>query len=434
MPLNCQKSSYYLIENVTVWSAFSEPTRMNLLIKDGHLHDLAPSIPFEGDRIDGRGFALIPCGVDAQTHLRVPGQSNKETAFTGLRAALKGGYSAILTMPNTSPVIDSLDVLLKAKEEVRQSETDHGVRVLWSAAITKNLDSSQLTNFYELVDAGVAAFTNDGLGVQSDEVMDQAFSMLQDLNVPLLQHAEFLTHGGILAPGPVQKKLSLTPYPEEVEWQMVERDMSKLRKYPDARYHVLHVSSRKTVDLVRDAKNEGLKVTAEVSPHHLYFNVNDISETNLSFKMNPPIRTENDQKALWDALIDGAIDFVATDHAPHEGERKSGTFDDAAYGTLGLETTIKVLIKAWQEGRISSQRLVQVFSYNPARFLKLPAGFGDFTIGAQFHGVLVDVESSATEFKTENLSSLSKNSCFIGQSLPGIVSMAFHNQMIFSFD
>lgn len=431
--LNQQESSCYLLENVFVWSAFSEPIRMDLVIRNGFLADISPKIFFEGEKFDGRGLALIPCGVDAQTHLRVPGQSEKETAMTGLLAALRGGYSAILAMPNTSPVIDSVDVLRKAKEEVLESEKRHQISVCWSSAITKNLDSAELTNFNQLVDAGVVAFTNDGLGVQNDDVMEQAFAILEDLDVPLLQHAEFLNHRGILAPGPIQRKLNICSYPEEAEWMMVKRDLCILRKYPRAKYHVLHVSSRRTLDLIRDAKKEGLHVTAEVSPHHLFFNVDNISADNLSFKMNPPIRSKDDQKALWEGLIDGSIDFVATDHAPHEKIKKSGTFEDAAYGTLGLETAIKVLIKAWQEKVISSQRLVQVFSYLPARFLKLPAGYGEFVPGTPFHGILVDVEYPSTEFRLEDLSSLSKNSCFIGQPLPGIVRKAFHNKMIYSF-
>ncbi|MBY0384700.1 dihydroorotase [bacterium] len=387
-----------------------------------------------GTVIDLQGKALIPSGVDAQVHLRVPGQSHKETAETGLLAALKGGYSAILTMPNTNPTIDSVEVLRQGQREVLPYEEKFGVKVLWSAAITKNLNSNQSTDLESLVNAGASAFTNDGLGVQDDESMSTAFSRLQELTVPLLQHAEFLGHGGSMAPGPIQRKLNANPYPEEPEWKMVERDLKILRNFPKARYHVLHVSSARTIDLVREAKREGLQVTAEVSPHHLFFNTDTIDAENLSFKMNPPIRSPSDQEALWQALTDGTIDFVATDHAPHETSKKSGSVEDAAFGTLGLETTLRVLLDRWMSGFLSPQRLVEVFSKRPAEFLSLPKAFGDFKIGYEFHGVLVDTQAPARPFLVKEISSLSKNSCFTSANLPGQLTSAFHGERIFEFE
>jgi dihydroorotase len=387
-----------------------------------------------GTVIDLHGKALIPSGVDAQVHLRVPGQSHKETAETGLLAALKGGYSAILTMPNTNPTIDTVEVLRQGQSEVLSYEENFGVKVLWSAAITKNLNTNQSTDIESLVNAGVAAFTNDGLGVQDDESMAIAFSRLQNLNVPLLQHAEFLGHGGSLAPGPIQRKLNVKPYPEEPEWKMVERDVGILRGFPKARYHVLHVSSKKTIDLIRASKREGLRITAEVSPHHLFFNTETMDAENLSFKMNPPIRSKSDQEALWLALIDGTIDFVATDHAPHEITKKSGSVEDAAFGTLGLETTLRVLLDRWKAGMLNPQRLVEVFSKRPAEFLSLPNGFGDFKNGFEFHGVLLNTEAPARPFLADEISSLSKNSCFTGANLPGKINGAFHGERIFEFD
>ncbi|MBY0552935.1 dihydroorotase [bacterium] len=387
-----------------------------------------------GTVIDLRGMVLIPSGVDVQVHLRVPGQSHKETAETGLLAALKGGYSAILTMPNTNPTIDSVEVLRQGQSEVLPYEEKFGVKVLWSAAITKNLNTNQSTDLESLVNAGVSAFTNDGLGVQDDESMSIAFSRLQELTVPLLQHAEFLGHGGSMAPGPIQIKLNANPYPDEPEWKMVERDIRILRKFPMARYHVLHVSSAKTIELVRAAKNEGLRVTAEVSPHHLFFNTETIDPENLSFKMNPPIRTKSDQEALWQALNDGTIDFVATDHAPHEIAKKSGSIEDAAFGTLGLETTLRVLLDRWLGGVLSPQRLVEVFSKRPAEFLSLPKGFGDFNNGSEFHAVIVDARAPARPFLAKEISSLSRNSCFIGANLPAKITGAFHGERIFEFE
>ncbi len=424
----------YVLKNASVWSSDHEPKNMDILIKDGRILQMKSEIANVGTVIDLGGKALLPSGVDAQAHLRVPGQQQKETAATGLLAALKGGYSAVLTMPNTQPTIDCVNVLNQGKTEVREFEENYGVSVLWSAAITKNLNSSELTDFENLVRSGVVAFTNDGLGVLEDKVMTLAFSRLQDLNIPLLQHAEFLGHGGVLAPGPVQQNLGVRPYPEEPEWQMVERDLRLLKRFPKTRYHVLHVSCAKTVHLVQNAKAEGLRVTAEVSPHHLFFNTETIDGDNSSFKMNPPIRNKNDQKALWEGLKEGVIDFVATDHAPHELLKKTGPFEHASFGTLGLETTLRVLIEAWKNGKITSQRLVQVFSKNPADFLNLKNGFGEFKLGSKFHGVLVDLLAEPSIFTEQDISSLSKNSCFIGQKLPAKICGAFHGEQIFEFN
>lgn len=424
----------YVIENASVWSPHRDPIVLDLLIKDGRLLQMKSRIDMAGTRIDAKGCVLLPCGVDAQTHLRVPGQSQKETSETGLLAALRGGYSAILTMPNTRPTIDSPRILKQGQDEVRPFEEKYGVSVFWSAAITKNLDSSDLTDLEDLVKAGAIAFTNDGLGVNDDHVMAQAFSKLELLGVPLLQHAEFLGHGGSLAPGPIQQSVQAKPYPEEPEWKMVERDLRELRKYPKARYHVLHISSAKTLGSIRAAKNDGLNVTAEVSPHHLYFNNETITSDNLSFKMNPPIRSKEDQKALWEALIDGTIDFVSTDHAPHEENKKIGSVETAAFGTLGLETTLKVLIDAWMAKKITPQRLVQVFAKNPAKFLNLNNGFGELKLGAPFHAVLIDVNAGSNVFSADDISSLSKNSCFIGQKLPGKILGAFHEENFFEFE
>ncbi len=432
--LRLKKCCLYVLKNAQVWSSDRSPFLTDLLIKDGHLLQIKKNITEAGTVIDLNGKALIPSGVDAQIHLRVPGQSHKETAETGMLAALKGGYSALLTMPNTIPTIDSVEVLLQGQNEVLPYEENFGIKVLWSAAITKNLNSNLLTDFESLVNAGVSAFTNDGLGVQDDESMSKAFSRLQVLSKPLLQHAEYLGHGGSLAPSPIQRKLNAKPYPDEAEWKMVDRDLKILRSFPKARYHVLHVSSARTIELIQEAKREGLRVTAEVSPHHLFFNTETIDAENLAFKMNPPIRSKSDQGALWQALIDGTIDFVATDHAPHEISKKSVSIEEAAFGTLGLETTLRVLLDRWMSGSLSSQRLVQVFSKCPAEFLSLPKSFGNFINGYEFHGVLVDLQAPARPFLLYEISSLSKNSCFLGANLPGKITGAFHGERIFEFE
>ncbi len=424
-----------MIENVEIWTADGVRKSQQVWIENGLLKEMGGKVsaPTSAKRYNLEGKVLMPAGVDAQAHLRVPGQAQKELPETGLLAALKGGYSAVLTMPNTKPTIDCVEVLRQGEAQVRSAEQMYGVRVFWSAAITEKLDSANLTPFNNLVEAGVRAFTNDGLGVESDAVMEQAFAALEKLDVPLLQHAEFLGHGGTLAPGAVQVRVGAAPYPDEPEWKMVERDVRELRKHKGARYHVLHVSSRKTLEVVREAKREGLKVTAEVSPHHLFFNSESIDGGNTSFKMNPPIRSVADQEALWDGLANGDLDFVATDHAPHEDLMKAGHFNTVAFGTIGFETTVPVLLDGWKKGRLTPQRLVEAFATAPAKFLKLPPGYGEFAPGAPFHAVVVDIEARGRVYQASDFSSLSKNSCFIGSELPGTILGALHEERIFNF-
>jgi len=425
----------YLIDNIEIWTEKGVEKNARVLVENGRLKALGKDVDAKAsaNRIDGQGKVLMPAGVDAQAHLRVPGQSHKETPQTGLMAALKGGYCALLTMPNTQPTIDSVEILEKGKAEVKPFEQDFGVHVFWSAAITKRLNSDEWTDYHALSEAGVRAFTNDGLGVNSDEVMNEAFKRLEELNVPLLQHAEFLGHGGSLAPGPIQEKVGAAPYPDEPEWKMVERDLRELKKHPRARYHVLHVSSRRTIDFVKQARAEGLKVSAEVSPHHLFFNTETIDPDNNAFKMNPPIRSREDQEALWQALGKGDVDFVATDHAPHEDLMKTGSFDKVAFGTLGLETTLPVLLWGLNKGYLTPQRFVEVWATRPAEFLQLPEGLGRFQLNAPFHAVWLDAQAAPSVYTEQDIVSLSKNSCFVGAKLPGKILGAFHEERTFSF-
>jgi dihydroorotase len=432
--MSMERLSRYILDNVELWDGSGQPKRTRVRVVNGRLSEMSPNLAVEKDPIiDGKGRVLMPAGIDAQVHLRVPGQAHKETAATGIKAALKGGYAAVLTMPNTQPTIDNVATLERAREEVAPYEREYGVKVFWSAAITKHLNSEFVTPFEDLVRSGVRAFTNDGLGVLSDHVMEEAFARLETLPVPLLQHAEFLGHEGSLAPSSVQKNVGAKPYPSEPEWKMVERDINVLRKFPRAQYHVLHVSSRHTLDFVRAAKKEGLKVSAEVTPHHLFFNAEQIDPHNKSFKMNPPIRSEEDRLALWQALEDGTLDFVATDHAPHEETMKAGNFDSCAFGTIGVETTLGVLVDGLKKGHLTKKRFVEVFSKAPAKFLKLPAEFGAFQVGEVFHGILLDIEQGPTPVYADDFASLSKNSCFIGHELPGRLVSAFHNDLVHTF-
>jgi dihydroorotase len=426
----------FAICDVDVWNAQGIETARDVWVRDGRIEAIVPA----GARarpervVEGGGRVLMPSGVDAQVHLRVPGQPQKELPETGLRAALRGGVGAFLTMPNTKPVIDSVEVLERARREVADAEARTGVRVLFSAAMTLGQDGLIPVNGASLAAAGAKAFTDDGKGVARLDVMREVFRVGEATGLPLLQHAEIPGHGAALAPGPTQERLGLRPYPEEAEWKMVERDLSLLADFPRARYHVLHISSARTVELLAAARERGLQATGETSPHHLLLTSSDIPPDNTAYKMNPPLRGPTDREVLRAALADGRLAFVATDHAPHEPEMKGADFSASAFGTTGLEALLRVLILLRKQGLLTAERLVEVFAAAPARFLGVDDEFGLVAEGRPLRAALVDVDAAPNPVRVEELESLSKNSCFLGLALPGKIVAHFNGAGIFLFD
>ncbi|RYZ56577.1 MAG: dihydroorotase [Proteobacteria bacterium] len=425
---------HYVIKNVELWTEREVISQCDVEIQHGRIKAIEKhiSVPKSAHLIDGRGFTLLPAGVDPQVHLRVPGQAEKETAGTGLLAALRGGIAAVLSMPNTKPTIDSTEVCEAAVLELEEAEHLTGVKAYLTGSITQSLKGKAAAPYKELADWGVKAFTDDGLGVVDDDLMRSAFEASELTGLPILQHAEFPGHGGVLAAGPVQEKLGIPAYPAAAEADMVARDIHILKDYPKARYHVLHVSAHETLELVSAAKAEGLHVSCEVTPHHLWFSSDEIKDEVTSFKMNPPLRGPSDKRALRKALADGTIDFVATDHAPHEASAKGQNFKTSAFGTTGLETSLRVLLSLVTEGVLSPQRLVQVFSSRPARFLGIEKDIGDISIDRPMAAVLVNRESRE-EVTEDDLFSLSKNSCFLGEKLDGKIESVFLADRYYQF-
>ena len=415
----------FILRNVSLWNASGAREAVSIAVKNGVVLKIDAHLSgsdYAGFKeIEGHNLTILPAGVDAQVHLRVPGQQQKETAWSGSWAAVAGGVGAILTMPNTKPVIDNVETLDVAKKEIEGPSAETGVQVFFSAAMTLGQKGRQCVDFQSLATAGVLAFTDDGVGVADDAVMLDVIKGAAKTGLPILQHAEVPGHGGVLADGPVQRLVGGIAYPESAEVDMVDRDIQLLQKVPGARYHVLHVSCGKTIAKVLEARKSGLKVTCEVSPHHLYFNSENIRPDNSSFKMNPPLRSPQDQGSLQLALQSGECDFMATDHAPHEAEAKTGNFKTSAFGTTGLETSLRVLIWMWRRGQLSKQRLVDVWSSAPARFLGIQAEFGEIAEGRPFNAVLCDVNASECPVTEDDFVGLSRNSCFIGANLPGKV-------------
>ncbi|WP_141732595.1 dihydroorotase [Oligoflexus tunisiensis] len=425
---------HYVIKNVELWTAEGVEKGRDVEVHEGRVVSIHPTAEYASPVtiIDGSGLVLMPAGVDPQVHLRVPGQEQKETPGTGLLAALRGGVAAVLSMPNTKPVIDSVDVCKLAALELCEAEKLTGVRAYLSASITRDLKGQEPVDYQALAQWGVKAFTDDGVGVVKDELMEAVFQASAVTGLPVLQHAEYPGHGGVLAAGPVQEKIGSKPYPAAAEADMVARDLKLLARYPKARYHVLHASALETVELVADAKRRGLPVTCEVSPHHLWFTSADIDEHNSAFKMNPPLRSARDREALRQGLKNGIVDFVATDHAPHEPTAKSENFKTAAFGTTGLETSLRVLLSLWKEGLLSPTDVVRCFAKKPAEFLGIADEFGTIATGRPLKAALVNTNSQDV-VREEDLFSLSKNNCFIGQALTGHVHAMFLNDRFYLF-
>lgn len=425
---------HYVIKNVELWTAEGVEKGRDVEVHEGRVVSIHPSAEYASPVtiIDGSGLVLMPAGVDPQVHLRVPGQEQKETPGTGLLAALRGGVAAVLSMPNTKPVIDSVKVCEMAAFELDEAEKQTGVRAYLSAAITKDLKGQEAVDYEALAEWGVKAFTDDGVGVVKDELMEAVFQASAVTGLPVLQHAEYPGHGGVLAAGPVQEKIGSKPYPAAAEADMVARDLKLLAKYPKARYHVLHVSAHETLELVADAKRRGLPVTCEVSPHHLWFSSHDIDEHNSAFKMNPPLRSPEDREALRQALKKGVVDFVATDHAPHESSVKTENFKTAAFGTTGLETSLRVLLSLWKQGLLEPKDVVRCFSKKPAEFLGIADEFGSIKPGLTLKAALVNPNKEEI-VREDDLYSLSKNNCFVGQKLTGHVEAMFLSDRFYRF-
>ncbi len=426
--------SHYVIKNVELWTAEAVERGRDIEVNEGKVVRIHPTTEYASPIriIDGTGLVLMPAGVDPQVHLRVPGQQQKETPGTGLLAALRGGVAAVLSMPNTKPVIDSVEICEMAAFELAEAELQTGVKAYLSAAITKDLKGQEAPDYKALATWGVKAFTDDGLGVVKDELMEAVFQASAETGIPVLQHAEFPGHGGVLAAGPLQEKLGMKAYPAAAEADMVARDLKLLAKYPKARYHVLHVSARETLALVARAKSQGLKVSCEVSPHHLWFSSHDIDDHNSAFKMNPPLRGPEDREALRQGLKSGVIDFVATDHAPHESEVKTENFKTSAFGTTGLETSLRVLLTLWKQGLLQEQDVVRSFSTKPAAFLGIADAFGSIEPGRELKAVLVNPHT-LDAVVPDDLYSLSKNNCFVGQKLNGHVHAMFLADRFYHF-
>ncbi|MBI5464348.1 MAG: dihydroorotase [Ignavibacteriales bacterium] len=394
--------------------------QLNLLIVDGTIDRLGANLSAAKgvEEVDLSGKLIAPGFVDMHVHLREPGFEHKETIESGCRSAAQGGFTAVCCMPNTNPTIDDESVARYVIEKGKQV-CDGFVDVYPIAAATKGRQGEELSPMAELTHAGAVGFSDDGAPIASANTMRLALEYSSMFGIPIIQHAEdpSMTKGGSMNEGVVSMRLGIPGIPPIAEELMIGRDIALLRYVPKAKYHVAHISTRRSTDLVRSAKQEGLAVSAEVTPHHFTLTDEVVASFDTNTKMNPPLRTADDVEAMKEALRDGVIDVIATDHAPHTIDEKEVEYSQAPFGIVGLETAIGLSIAELVRQRfLSLLQLVEKFSTNPRRILSLPQI--RIEAGQPANLTILDHEIEWT-VDTTRFSSKSKNSPFHGRRLQG---------------
>lgn len=364
----------YLIKNGFILTSIGERVQQDIRVEGKVIQAMGHLEREDGEEvIDAAGLFVSPGLIDLHVHLREPGGEKKETIETGSKAAARGGYTTIAAMPNTRPVPDTKEQMEWLMNRIKETSS---VRVLPYASITTRQIGEEMTDFAALKEAGAFAFTDDGVGIQTAGMMYEAMKKAASLDQAIVAHCEdnSLIYGGCVHEGDFSKANGLNGIPSICESVHIARDVL-LAEAANCHYHVCHISTKESVRVVRDAKKAGIRVTAEVSPHHLLLCDEDIPGLDTNYKMNPPLRGAEDREALIEGLLDGTIDFIATDHAPHTEEEKNETMQRAPFGIVGLETAFPLLYTRFvKTGEWTLKELVDYMTIKPAEAFALPYG------------------------------------------------------------
>lgn len=388
----------------------------DLFIRDGAIVDRPRKADLgKATVIDASGLVVSPGLVDLHVHFRVPGQTHKETILTGTAAAAAGGFTSVVCMPNTSPPADTAGTIQYIKDAVMREAI---VNVFPTGCITVGMDGERLAPTGSLRNAGAVAISDGGKCVQDNGLMRRAVEYAHMFDLPVIDHCEdySLSASGVMNEGATSTKLGLRGAPTEAEDLMVSRNVILSAK-TGARIHLQHVTSKNAIDIIRRAKSRGVNITAEATPHHMCFSDTAIEGFDTNFKMNPPLRGEKDRIAILDALADGAIDCIATGHAPHTDYEKDVEFDYAPFGVIGLETALgATLTELFHSNRLSLPETLSLLTNRPSGAIKL--GKGTLEIGSDADIVIIDPDIEWTP-TADGFQSKSANSPWIGRTLKG---------------
>ncbi|CEG22413.1 Dihydroorotase [Planococcus massiliensis] len=396
-------------------------------IKNGRIEEIGAELAAQGEpEIDGKGRLVAPGFVDVHVHLREPGGEQKETIESGTHAAARGGFTTISAMPNTRPVPDTKENLQHVNGLI---EKNARIRVLPYASITIREAGKERTNLKELKEHGAFAFTDDGVGIQEAGMMYETMLGAAKIDMAVVAHCEdnSLIYDGVMHEGKRSKELGLKGIPSIAESVHIARDVL-LAEAAGAHYHVCHVSTKESVRVIRDAKRAGIRVTAEVTPHHLLMTEDDIPGNDANYKMNPPLRAKEDLEALHEGLLDGTIDFIATDHAPHTVQEKSNGMEKAPFGIVGFETAFPLLYTHFVEtGKWTLTQLIDWLTVKPSQTFSLP--HGTIEEGGMADLVLIDLEREE-KIDSDTFLSKGKNTPFNGWACKGWPAMTIFGGQI----
>lgn len=393
---------------------------LDILIEGGKVAQIEKDLHAD-EEINAEGLYAIPGLTDMHVHLRDPGQTHKEDIITGCRAAAAGGVTSLLAMPNTAPTVDSPEIVRYIVDKAKNADA----KVYVAASVTKGLKSTELTDLEALKSAGAVALSDDGRPVENTKFLSDAMKKAPELGMTVVAHCEdlFLADGGKINEGEVSRQLGVKGIPASAEDCGTAREIA-LAAAENVPIHICHVSTKTSVALVRDAKRRGVKVTAETAPHYFSLTEKELLKRDADYRMNPPLRTEQDVKAIIEGLLDGTLDCIATDHAPHTPEEKAD-FEKAPNGSIGMETSLAVgityLVKT---GLLTFDDLVRKMSVNPAKILGIEAG--SLAVGSSADIALVDLNEQWT-VDVDSLHGKSKNTPFKGMTLTGRVKKTLLN-------
>ena len=397
---------------------------MDIFVEDGIIKEKAESIEKQADTvIDAAGCYVMPGLIDLHVHFRDPGLTYKEDIETGSKAAAKGGFTTVCCMPNTKPVVDNVETV---KYIIEKGEKTGLTNVLPVGAVTKNMAGVEITDVEELKKAGICAISEDGKSVMNSGVYRKAMKNAAKANVPVLAHCEDinLVEGGVINLGDKSSELGVKGISNAVEDVIAMRDIM-LAKETGATLHLCHCSTKDSVEMVKRAKEEGIKVTAEVCPHHFSMCSDDITSNDGNFKMNPPLRAREDMEALIKGLQDDIMDVISTDHAPHSAEEKAKDLEHAPFGIVGLETSVALTVtNLVKKGYLTPMQMAAKMSYNPAKVLVIPKGTLDEGKIADI--TIIDPNKEYT-IDVNTFESKGKNTPFDGYKVSGEVEYTILN-------